>query len=273
MYQESTSPRDSSFGEHISEAAATGSFDLAHTPLEPPAVGWIELQRDLYTPVDIQQLTADLQALTATERWVRAFLAQPHPNLGRSGAVCPFVPRALSRDTIWLTVIRTAQTDSDEVERVVARFRDIFHLLEPRFGDAALDKAILVILPDVRAEDAAALIDGTQRKLKPAFVERGLMIGEFHPLNDTPGLHNPAFYPLRSPLPMLAIRSMVDSDLPFLVRGFDPPIVRQRYLSAYLKHCAQHAHPSFLEAATSALAAVERELAEQSADGEEADDA
>lgn len=60
------------------------------------------------------------------------------------------------------------------------------------------------------------------------------MIGEFHNRNESPGLHNPHFRPLRSPIPMLAIRFMAEADLPFLDRITDEPQVRVRYLEAYL---------------------------------------
>jgi hypothetical protein len=42
------------------------------------------------------------------------------------------------------------------------------------------------------------------------------MIGQFHPKCDQPGLWNDDFRPLRSPIPLLAIRIMVPGDLPFL---------------------------------------------------------
>ena len=60
------------------------------------------------------------------------------------------------------------------------------------------------------------------------------MLGEFHNRTETPGLHNPQFRPLRSPIPLLAIRFMVESDLPFL-KNTDDISLRVRYLKAYLK--------------------------------------
>jgi hypothetical protein len=53
------------------------------------------------------------------------------------------------------------------------------------------------------------------------------MIGEFHPgPPPAPGLWNADFRPMRSPLPLLAVRHMVAADTPFL-RG-DP-----EHLAAY----------------------------------------
>ena len=60
------------------------------------------------------------------------------------------------------------------------------------------------------------LIDEVQQELKGKFIEKGLMIGEFHKANNSSGLRNPNFYPLRTPYPCLAIRYMVASDIAFM---------------------------------------------------------
>ncbi|MCI0561511.1 MAG: hypothetical protein MN733_23735 [Nitrososphaera sp.] len=107
----------------------------------------------------------------------------------------------------------------DEIQSRVIHYRDVFLKMEPIHGDDALFKTILILFPEVTVEDAPTVIDGLQRSLKPAFAEIGLMIGEFHENNDSPGLRNARFRPLRAPVPMLAIRHMVPTDLPFLVNN------------------------------------------------------
>ena len=42
------------------------------------------------------------------------------------------------------------------------------------------------------------------------------MIGEFHSINNSCGLRNESFYPLRTPIPCLAIRHMVGTDIAFM---------------------------------------------------------
>ncbi|WXA91173.1 hypothetical protein LZC95_32545 [Pendulispora brunnea] len=92
-------------------------------------------------------------------------------------------------------------------------YRRWFEHLGPDMGQ----RALMVIFPDIHGHDVHGLVDSVQRRLKSEFVDRGLMIGEFHSGPPAaPGLHNADFRPLRSPLPMLAIRAMVPSDLPFL---------------------------------------------------------
>ncbi len=192
-----------------------------------------------YPSIDIEQLQQDLPYLIETMEWVRNFLGKPHPDLGRSGPVCPFVPSALQLNAIRMRVIRSSHLEHKKIEEIVRSYRDIFLEIEPQTGEAALNKAILLIFPDVRTEEAFKLIDGVQQELKPFFVEAGLMLGEFHKRNQTPGLRNQNFRPLRSPIPMLAIRFMVEGDLPFLHCASDKPHLRIKFIEAYLQHLSK----------------------------------
>lgn len=220
----------------------------------------------LYSPVELSQLQPDfanLDDLNQTVQWFKNFLAKPHANLGRAGAVCPFAPRALKLNTVRVAAIRTEGMNQTQIEELVCRYRDQFLQLAPTSGEMAFYKAIMLVFPDVSAEQAPELIDEVQRKLKPYFVEQGLMIGEFHQHNDTPGLHNPDFRPLRSPVPMLAIRFMAESDLPFLERVTDEPQLRAQYLSAYLKQMEPIVkNPAKLTAARNALALAQAQMAQ-----------
>ncbi|OUL24267.1 hypothetical protein BV372_28975 [Nostoc sp. T09] len=193
---------------------------------------------ELYTPSEIEQLQQDLPYLIETSQWLKTFLARPHPDLGRPGPVCPFVPKAIKLDYIRLRVIRSQNLVQQQVVNIVLPYLNTFLELEPREQDDSLNKAILLLFPDISHEDAPRLIDSVQKQLKPLFVESGLMLGEFHKRNQTPGLHNPNFRPLRSPIPMLAIRYMVESDLAFL-QSADDINLRVRYLQAYLKRFEQ----------------------------------
>ena len=188
----------------------------------------------LYTPIELEQTQQDLPYLMEIADWVKSFWARPHPDLGRPGAVCPFLPQALKSNSIRLAAIRAKHLEPSQVEEIVLRYRNIFLEIEPQEREAALNKAILLVFPDIHIDDPSRLIDGVQEKLKPLFVEQGLMVGEFHNLTESPGLHKPNFRPIRSPIPILAIRFMVESDIPFLV-GTDDIGLRIRYLEAYLQ--------------------------------------
>jgi hypothetical protein len=106
--------------------------------------------------------------------------------------------------------------------------------LEPTKGRARQFKAIVLIFPDIALKDAHEMIDGVQRYVKPDFVSRGLMVGEFHLRNNSSGLRNKEFYPLRTPIPCIAMRHMVPTDLAFLDVTSYEPALRKKFLTSFL---------------------------------------
>eukprot|EP00164_Ancoracysta_twista_P009874 GFYU01014727.1.p1 GENE.GFYU01014727.1~~GFYU01014727.1.p1 ORF type:complete len:553 (+),score=139.37 GFYU01014727.1:298-1956(+) len=161
--------------------------------------------------------SSDIACLNKTVAWTREFLGKHHPLLGRSGPTCPFVPTSLKIDSIYLGLVHTDDNVSEMfMRKTVENCLRQFESLPPLSGAKAIYKAIIIIFPDIPISKAKVLIDGVQRKMKPEFVKRGLMLGEFHKRNNSSGLHNPDFYPLRTPFPSLALRGMALSDIVFL---------------------------------------------------------
>lgn len=186
---------------------------------------------DLHQDAPYPLPDATLAQLRAVVGWSRDYLRAPHPELGRRGPVCPFVQGSQERDVFYLAVHHGTEVEEKELDDVLAVYRDWFRQLEPVAGPAAQFKTILIVLPDLAVERARDVVDAAQARLKAAYTEDGLMIGEFH---DGPpakgGLWNPDFRPLRSPVPLLAIRHMVPSDFPFLV---DDPTTLAAYLRLF----------------------------------------
>lgn len=216
-----------------------------------------------YTAGQIRALKSEVDVLSTVLDWVESFLARPHSMLGREGKVCPFVPESLTRNTLQFFVVRLTEKNPDDtsvIENHVQHFRDYFLKQEQMEGKADIFRSLLMIFPDVTAEEAPLLIDSVQKKLKPSFVKEGLMLGEFHALNNAPGLRNPNFHPLRSPIPLLAIRHMVESDIDFLNRMYDHPTQRILFLNAYLQFLGESVSSANRTRAREALAAAENEL-------------
>ena len=217
----------------------------------------------LLTPAEVDTLTDPSSAFKATLAWSRAFLACPHAQLGREGAVCPFVPQSLKTNRFWMTLVESDPRDETAMEEIVEYFRSVFPTLEPTTGKESITKTIVIIFPRITADMAPTLIDGIQAKLKPKFVEDGLMLGQFHERNDEPGLHNPEFRPLRSPIPLLAIRHMVAQDVLFLTRSTDSGEKRLKFLSGYLRGLERYQWPAGRKADVSkALRDIAAELEE-----------
>jgi len=197
----------------------------------------------------------ELAALQSTLCYVREFLAKPNPNLGRKGPTCPFVPKSLQLDSIYMSVLGKERVGTiTDLDRLLLSAMETFKQLEPSSGPKASYKAIILIFPDLEPSEVPAMIDGTQKRLKPVFVEEGLMLGEFHLRNNATGLHNDHFYPLRTPYPCLAIRHMVPSDIVFLNPVEFPAEVRARMISTYVnKFGDKSAHDQQTEVARGLL--------------------
>ncbi|TPG14635.1 hypothetical protein EAH87_16055 [Sphingomonas koreensis] len=160
---------------------------------------------------------AQVSAGRQVVRWAKDYLCKPHPELGRNGSVCPCVTAALLRRSFYLRIEDNPHPAPPEIDVLVAEMGDVFSNLEPTAKQDAQYKTLLILFPNLPPEHFD-LLDGSQSRLKPDFVSRGYMVGQFHgrpPSN--PGLWNPNFRPLVSDVPMLVIRHMVPSDLPFLL--------------------------------------------------------
>jgi hypothetical protein len=178
----------------------------------------------LYNGLDLENNAEPLEGLTPLQieafrtivEWTRAFLCRPHADLGREGPVCPFTLPSLTQHHYWLATCMGAEIQQDEIAEIIERYREWFFELEPKTGSQMILKTILVIFPELTHEKARLQIETLHKRLKPDFVRRGVMLGQFYQGCPETGLWNDHFYPLESPLPLLVIRNMVPSDFPFL---------------------------------------------------------
>ncbi|WP_340540218.1 DUF6875 domain-containing protein [Nocardioides sp. GXZ039] len=169
--------------------------------------------------------------------WAREFLAAPHPDLGRTGNVCPFVGAALEKSSIFIA----AHPGDPEIEEAIAlmrAYRAQFAQLAQDAGRERVFLAVLVVFGDLAPSRYAEFIEGIQQRLKPEFMSEGHMIGEFHPgPPDRPGLWNPDFRPFHAPVPILAIRHMVAADVPFVT---DSNVHLDLYLARFGAEVPRH---------------------------------
>jgi hypothetical protein len=165
-----------------------------------------------------------LYPLYVTAQWAQDFLCNPHPELGRRGAVCPYTRPSIDKELFWLSLYPGSTTAPSKIRELMLTYRDIFQQLPPTEGKETQFKTILVVFPHFSQQACNELIDNVQLQLKAGFISQGLMIGQFHAACPQGGLWNENFKPLRSPLPMLVIRHMVVSDFPFLEH--DPGMVQ-----------------------------------------------
>jgi hypothetical protein len=186
----------------------------------------------LYEPGDLcgEMASPEIADLRQITTWAVEFLSAPYQQLGRRGPVCPYTRLSLDNNCFLLTWA-VGEDDVKAIESTVDQYRRWFlELLEQPERARKHLLTILVVLPGFDRADSGPL-DELQRRLKDAFVREGLMVGQFQPHCQQSGLWNEDFRPLKAPIPLLAIRRMVASDLPFLLDSAS-------HLSAYLDRVA-----------------------------------
>ena len=182
------------------------------------------LLQDLEDPSRTRRLAdSDLNALSTVADWIKTFVASPNKDLGRAGPVCPFVPGALERKTLWLAPEHVSDRSVPDVAELMNGYRSLLLQAQPIDGEDANYKALVVVFTDLSAERAKEYLDDVQiQNLKRlSYVEDGVVSGEFHARNEGSAIRNPSFQPFKSPVPFLLMRHGVVSDWMFFLDNED----------------------------------------------------
>ena len=165
---------------------------------------------------------SDLGALHAVADWIKTFVVRPHEDLGRAGPVCPFVPGALERKTLWLAPEHIAERSVPHVVELLNGYKSLFRDTEPIDGDDASYKVIVVVFTALSADRAQGLFDDVLQQLAvPSYVEDGIVFGPFYEGHEGTAIYNASFRPFQSPVPFLFVRYGVISDWKFFLDNPD----------------------------------------------------
>ena len=177
------------------------------------------LIEDLEDATRISDLAdSDLTALRAVADWTKAFVIQPHRDLGRPGPVCPFTPLAIEHKTLWLAAERSAGRSTPEVIELITGYQQLLLANPPVDGDSAANKSIVVVFTDLPASRAKDFLGSALEEIAiPSYVKDGLVMGPFYEGNDGTAIYSPNFRPFQSPVPMLLMRRAVISDWKFFL--------------------------------------------------------
>jgi uncharacterized protein DUF6875 len=168
-----------------------------------------------------QLANSDLAALRTVADWIKSFVTKPHKDLGRDGPVCPFVPEALERKTLWLASEHIAGRSVAEVVQLINGYKTQL-LQQPFHGEGVNYNSIVVVFTDLSADRAKGLFDDVLEQLAvPSYVENGLVMGGFYESNEAAAIYNRSFRPFTPPVPFLLMRHAVISDWKFFLDNDD----------------------------------------------------
>lgn len=161
-------------------------------------------------------LTAgEIDCLHTVLAWLRGYVAKPHPQLGRPGAICPFVGPALEGEGLSIAVYRDVDgNDLGRIEELV-RLHTTALTERPAGTRHHLLTAVVLAFPRIPA-DRLHVLDTVHGNINHEVALTGNVIGQFHPACATTAVRNPGFRVDVSPIPCIALRPMAEHDILFL---------------------------------------------------------
>lgn len=175
----------------------------------------------LYGPADIEAPAAngippaEAVHLKAAMGWIYNFIMQPHPNLGRNGAVCPYVKSSIDASIFYLCIPPMSGLFAyEDVYEVLLRLSDVFDHMAPKDGQNAALRALLVLFPNA-TED---MLSHPQKSkmLKTEMMRRGVTLGQFFPTGHADSLLKAKFFPVQPPLCLYTMRPFIEGDWMFI---------------------------------------------------------
>ena len=197
--------------------------------------------------------------------WMQRFIMQPHPDLGRKGAVCPFAKPSHEERALLFSAFDATGMPFDSYIAVLMRLPYVFDRLA-KARPAPTELLSLAVFPIGLQGDAYyKFIDCAHVILKPFFMECGLMLGEFHPASTVRGAHSRTFRPMRADVPLFVIRAMALHDALFIDGESTSIGMRVHELECYLRWNAPRLSPAESERIAARLAERKAQLADDEA--------
>ncbi|PEQ66868.1 DUF6875 domain-containing protein [Bacillus cereus] len=148
--------------------------------------------------------------------WLENTIGKPTPHIRRKGATCPFVPKALDIDSIYLTFPKENIEEISQLAEYMIHCMNEFLQTPPHIADeSAIYKSFIVAFPYLN-ESNSIILKKLRAKIKPYFIRNGVTCGEFFEENTDKSVRNEEFYVAKSPVPLIAIRYVTPHDELFL---------------------------------------------------------
>lgn len=158
----------------------------------------------------------EIAQLATIVDWLREYVAKPHPEIGRTGPVCPFVPVSLR--TGALRVVVHTEFDGSDPAALTALLRSYlteFLATAPESTAQRRQRSVVIVLPSV-PEERQLVLNDVHAAFKDEVVRAGAMLGQFYERCPERAVRNPEFLVSTGPVPCFAIRHMAPHDVLFL---------------------------------------------------------
>jgi hypothetical protein len=165
--------------------------------------------------------------------WLTDFIMRPHAELGRHGAVCPFVQPAHFEKALVFCAWDVEELPFDIFLSILISIPQLYHRMLAGMPVRSKLFSLCIFLNGLEDSLYFEYVDKAHSLAKPFFMDEGLMLGEFHPLSMTEGARSTTFRPMRSNRPVFVVRAITPHDVLFIDRDGSLAEVRLRELLTY----------------------------------------
>ena len=81
---------------------------------------------DLDLHGELEIIKNNKESLKTIIKWAQDFLSNPHSELGREGAVCPFTETSINKNLFWLSVFSDDAADKEKICNMLVKYCDWF---------------------------------------------------------------------------------------------------------------------------------------------------
>lgn len=187
---------------------------------------------------------------TVLADWFQTYLMKTNPELGRSGHVCPYMMQSSRLNLLRLTVSDLTIADEAAILALMKSAQALFDTIACQQTKRVF-RTVVVAFPACTGAEGIAMLQRVQHALRYRSVIRKSMVGLFEPESGQPGIANRDFKSFKSPIPVIAVRTLVEMDAPFVLRN--PPMI-PIYLSQFGRSGANRIVEAVKERVTARLA-------------------
>jgi heptaprenyl diphosphate synthase len=178
------------------------------------ARGALPSSRALRRPSRIEP--SEIHAVEACLHWLKEYIGQPHPQLGRNGDICPFVNTALRKQKMSFVLLE--HIDTPNFGEIRSRVLYEAWRLPRRIGESDRFGELIttnLLFPKLTGE-AGAVVHEVHTACKTSLMRRGVMLAAFYPGYAKPAIYNSEFQLYQAPFPVIVVRPMALHDIVFL---------------------------------------------------------
>lgn len=147
--------------------------------------------------------------------WTADYIARPHPEMPRKGAICPYVQPSIERNFLFVKSSTLGDDEDGLCEYMLAQATEFLSTAPTPPDPDSVYKSLIIAFPAI-PDERAGILTVVRRKIKPAFLRSEITCGEFYNDSNDRSARNKELRIALAPVPCIAVRYLTPHDELFL---------------------------------------------------------